>query len=362
MHNVSFLGNDALINKLKESLKQYINITMISKAEIIIVAIENIDDLNRIPKHFEKPALLYLKSNDPRMAQFIKNYNFSGIIPSSATIDQLINKIAAISSVDQSKTVNENEILKAKILAKAENIPPLPLVVQDLLKLSRNDETSLKTIIDKIKTDQGITAKILKLINSPFYALRKEITSIEKASMLLGITSIKNVVLAISIEDFYKKNFSIYGTTGAKLWEHSTNTATISEIIAKKLKFDTDASYLAGLMHDIGKVVLVDFLVKETRNYEDEKSQTGMTHMEVGTIILEKWGISKQIVNAVLNHHKETDDPFNKIIYISNMIENEKNNPLDLIKSIQTDLHIDLSELINIYEVKKELSEKEDAK
>lgn len=353
MINVSFLGNNLLINQLKDKLKHHVNPTVTSDSDIIIVVINDINDFNHLPKHFEKPALLCLNNNDPRLIQFIKNFNFSGVIPFGVPVAQLLSKINTIATLEQSKTVNENEILKAKILAKADNIPPLPIVAQELLKLTRSDEGSLKKIIDKIKTDQGISSKVLKLINSPFYALRKEITSIDQASMLLGTATIKNIVLSVSIEDFYKKNFSIYGTTGNKLWEHSHNTATIAEIIGKKLKLDSDACYLAGLMHDIGKVVLVDFLVKETKNFEDEKSQTGMTHQEVAGIVLGKWGLGKQIINSVVNHHTVDNDIFNKIIYFANQIENEKECTIDLIKHVQFDLKVDLSELIHIFEQAK---------
>ncbi len=353
MLNVAFLGNNKLINLVKEKLKQYVNVNIISNADVVIVLIEDINDFNTLPKNFEKPALLCLNCNDPRLAQFIKNYNFSGVIPFNVPVNQLLNKINTMSSLEQSKTVNENEVLKAKILAKADNIPPLPIIAQELLKLTRSDEASLKKIIDKIKTDQGISSKVLKLINSPFYALRKEITSIDQASMLLGTATIKNIVLSVSIEEFYKKNFSIYGTTGNRLWEHSYNTATIAEIIAKKLKLDSDACYLAGLMHDIGKVVLVDFLVKETKDFEDEKAQTGMTHQEVAGIVLGKWGLGKHIINSVINHHTLDNDPFNRALYFANQIENEKECTIDLIKHIQLDLKVDLAELIHIYELSK---------
>lgn len=119
-------------------------------------------------------------------------------------------------------------------------------------------------------------------------------------------------------------------------------------MIAKKLKIDTDSSYLAGLMHDIGKVVLVDFLVKEVKNSDDEKHQTGLTHPEVAAFVLEKWNIGKQIINSVLNHHTMTDNNFNIILYYANLIEKDDESRLDLIKELESRLKIDLTELINI--------------
>ncbi|MGB9730800.1 MULTISPECIES: HDOD domain-containing protein [Calditerrivibrio] len=350
MVNISFIGNEGLIKSLKSNLSSSVNITVTSKADIIIVTVETLGDFNALPKNFEKPALLCLNSNDQRIVQYIKNYNFSGIIPFSATKERILNKISTLLSVQQTKTVNENELIKTKVLAKIDNIPPLPVIAQELLKLTRNDETSMKKIIDKIKTDQGISSKVLKLVNSPFYALKKEITSIDQAAILIGTSTIKNIVLSISIEEFYKKNFSLYGTTGGKLWEHSHHTATISELIARKLKMDTDSAYLAGLMHDIGKVVLVDFLVKEVKKPDDEKQQTGLTHSEVAAFVLEKWNIAKQIINSVLNHHTMTDNNFNIILYYANLIEKDVESRLELIKDLENRIKIDLTDLVNILE------------
>ncbi|MCX8084467.1 MAG: HDOD domain-containing protein [Calditerrivibrio sp.] len=348
MINVAFFGNQELNNRIKESLKQYVQSVISTKADVFLISIETLNDFNGIPKQFDKPSLLYLKSNDQKIINLIKNYSFSGILPASANNDVLLKKLISIKDAELGKTINETEVLRAKILAKAENIPPLPLVAQELLKLTRSDETSLKKIIDKIKTDQGISSKVLKLINSPFYALRKEITSIDQASMLLGTNSIKNLILSVSIEDFYHKNFSLYGTNGTKLWEHAYNTALITEFIGKKCKMDTDACYLAGLMHDIGKIVLVDFLLKEVQSSEDEKNQVGLTHEEVSAIILEKWGLSKSIIKAVRDHHTKTEDTFSTILYYSNLLDKNRYESDSFIDEIKLQLKIDISELTNI--------------
>jgi len=169
-----------------------------------------VGDLYSQPRQFDKPALLYLKTNDPNVSAIVKNYNFTGILTPSFSKENLIKKVLSFRDVPENRNLNETEILKSKILAKAENIPPLPSIAQELLRLTRNDETPLKKIIEKIKMDQGIVAKILRLVNSPFYALRKDISSIDQASILIGTASIKNIVLSISTEEFYKKDFSHY--------------------------------------------------------------------------------------------------------------------------------------------------------
>lgn len=347
MINIAFLGNKSISDEIKTLLSNYAIPSATTQADIFIVSVDSANDLLNQPKKFDKPAILYIKKNDPNLISIIKNYNFSGILTASISKENLIKKIMAISSMGTNKNIDELEILKSKILAKAENIPPLPVVAQELLKLTRSDETSLKQIIEKIKTDQGISSKVLKLINSPFYALRKEISSIDQASMLLGTTSIKNIVLSISIEEFYKKNFSLYKTTGTELWQHSHDTAVISEFLGKKCKLDTDACYLSGLMHDVGKIVLVDFLVKEVDDYNDEKKLTGITHQEIASVVLSKWGINKDIINSILEHHNLSDKIFEKVLYYANQISHNINDE-KLFETIKKDLNINIDDLLYI--------------
>ncbi|MEF3254034.1 MAG: HDOD domain-containing protein [Deferribacterales bacterium] len=349
MMNVSFLGNNVLSTDLKIMLRDVVLPSLTSHAELFIVSVESPSDLNNIPKKFEKPAVLYTMRNDSIPPAIIKNYNFSAVINASMPKEVIVKKLTTIYSQNSGKTVDEHEMFKAKVLAKAENIPPLPAIAQELLKLTRNDETSLKKIIDKIKTDQGFSAKILKLINSPFYALRKEITSIDQASMLIGAATIKNIVLSISIESFYQKNFSYYKMSGTELWKHSLETAVLAESIAKKLRLDSDAAYLAGLMHDIGKIVLVDFLTQEINDYNDEKNILGITHQEVSSIILSKWGLATTIISAVEEHHNISSEVINRVIFYANQLSHKKSSDEELINQILTDLKINLNDIIEIF-------------
>lgn len=349
MINIAFLGNKYISDEIKSLLSSDAIPTTTTKADIFILSVDSANDLINQPKRFDKPTILYIKKNDPNLISIIKNYNFSGILTASISKENLIKKIMTIPGMESNKNIDELEILKSKILAKAENIPPLPVVAQELLKLTRSDETSLKLIIEKIKTDQGISSKVLKLINSPFYALRKEISSIDQASMLLGTTTIKNIVLSISIEEFYKKNFSLYKTTGNELWQHSHDTAVIAEFLGKKCKLDPDACYLSGLMHDVGKIVLVDFLLKEVDDYNDEKKLTGTTHQEIASVILSKWGVNKDIINAVLEHHNLSDNIFEKVLYYSNQISHNMNDE-GLFETIKKELKIKIDDLLSILE------------
>jgi len=200
-------------------------------------------------------------------------------------------------------------------------------------------------MVEKIKMDQGLTSALLRLVNSPFFGFNQEITGIDRAAILLGVNTIKKLATAVSMKEFYEKNFSLYNTTGVKLWMHGYNVASICEYIASlKTSIDAESLYLAGLLHDVGKIVLVDFLTRKALTPDDEKEQTGYTHMDVAGIILTKWKISVKIVNAIKEHHHSPNfsrNDFNIILYYSNILDREKGINENLVKEFAEKLHVD---------------------
>ena len=130
----------------------------------------------------------------------------------------------------------------------------------------------------------------------------------------------KNIALAISLDQYYQKPFNMYKTTGQAIWQHAYNVALIASEIAKFLEQDTDALYMAGLMHDIGKVVMADFLVREVDTVRDEREQLGCDHPE-WRFILNKWSVAPAIVEAVKIHHDAENGLYGKIVSYANKID-----------------------------------------
>ncbi|MDY6820567.1 MAG: HDOD domain-containing protein [Deferribacterota bacterium] len=213
-----------------------------------------------------------------------------------------------------------------EILSDSKKIPALPKTVFEIINIDDNDYDSLKKVVNNIKKDQGLTAALLRFVNSPLYAVPTRIDSIDRCIVLLGLNEIKRVVFSISIKAFYEKDFYLYNESGLRLWMHSYNVANISLRVGKSYKYlKNNSLFLAGLMHDIGKVFIVDYLYAPVKSYDDEKKQIGYTHMEIGAYILKKWGVSEDVVQAVKNHHHITDSIFNKIIYFANKLEKSDN-------------------------------------
>ena len=157
------------------------------------------------------------------------------------------------------------DIEKEKIRRKIKSIkslPTLPAVAHKISKMVENDNTSAAQLGKIISTDQAISGRVLRLVNSSFYGFPGRISSISNAIVLLGFDVVKSLIISVSVFEMMEK-----GMIG--LWEHSLGCAIASRIIAKKVKdCDPEEISVAGLLHDIGKVVVS---IKLTESYEDIK-------------------------------------------------------------------------------------------
>lgn len=332
---VLFIGSQDSKALFQTALKGHAELITEKDADSCIVEISDASALFRLPKKFGVPTFFYITKKDRQILESLKDFKISGIFFPPLKDEDIVKKITG--GVVQPASVNGSEFdtLKAKIIAKAENIPPLPALARELVRLTRNDKTRMKDFVEQIKKDQGLSSRIIKLVNSPFYGLRQEVSSIDRATVLMGLNTVKNLALAVSTESFYNKNFSLLKTTGQEIWEHGLVVARLCEAIGKAVGEDEDALYLSGLMHDLGKTVIVDFLVKEASGIDDERAQLGTDHCAVGELVLTKWAVVKTIAESVRNHHALGKDRFAQILYYANKlhiisnIENDFNDTVD---------------------------------
>jgi len=187
------------------------------------------------------------------------------------------------------------------------------LILEELAK----DNVSLKTIAELIAQDVGMSANILKLVNSAFFGLRTHIASPTHAVNLLGTEIIKSLILyQQAFSQFKREHFPGYDLE--LLWGHSLTTGLFAKTIASlegATAQGVDDCYIAGLMHDVGKLVLASNFEDEYRQvlamcrernrtvWEAEMSVFGTSHAEVGAFLLGLWGLSDAIMEAVYHHH-----------------------------------------------------------
>ena len=196
-----------------------------------------------------------------------------------------------------------------KLAKKIEELPPLPLVVQKLLAVVGDDGSSASDVGEVLSADQALVGKVLKLVNSAFYGLPGKIPTITRAVVILGYSAVRN--LAFASYDTLK---SLKGPVDQeKFWSHALSTAVGAQVLASHLNYpEAEEAFIAGLLHDIGHLVLSSTLPDEyAMVYENmgesflemEEVIIGMTHMDIGTRLLEHWQIPEKLCRVARFHH-----------------------------------------------------------
>jgi HD-like signal output (HDOD) protein len=208
----------------------------------------------------------------------------------------------------------------------------------------RSPDASINKVGQIIVKDLGMTTKILQLVNSAFFGIPRHISSPEQAASLLGLDTVKALVLTLGVFSKFEKT-KLPGFSIKKLWTHSIACGAYSKEIAKAENIENDViddAFMAGLLHDVGKLVLAssfsDKLIEvinlsrdpKLNFYESEYQILGTTHAEVGAYLLGLWGLPNPIIEAVAFHHRPHNFPgenFNPLaaVHVANALEHEKN-------------------------------------
>ncbi len=203
------------------------------------------------------------------------------------------------------------------IIKKIDKLPTLPFVVSSLNDLIKNPNTSAADIHAVIVKDQALSSRILKLVNSAFYGFSERISSISHAIVILGFNTVKNVALTASVLNMFKGEEND-GFDQKQFWIHSLAVAATSRMVAGRAKLPSvEDIFVAGLMHDIGKLVLHQFahdefvkirqLVGEKnmliRDAENEVLE-GINHSQVGAWLATRWKLPGGLVQMIGFHHR----------------------------------------------------------
>jgi len=199
-----------------------------------------------------------------------------------------------------------------KVIAKLKELPTLPDVVFKVNEIVNNPKTSAADLEAVISRDQAIAAKVLKLVNSAFYGLPGRVDTLSRAIPLLGFSTVRNLVMSVSIFDMGPiEHFDMKA-----FWRHSFATSIVSRAIALADGLpDAETQSLAGLLHDVGKVVLFQYFVKEYLKVIElmeakqipfitaEHALYSIDHAQVGEMLATRWGFPANITAAIAHHH-----------------------------------------------------------
>jgi putative nucleotidyltransferase with HDIG domain len=204
-----------------------------------------------------------------------------------------------------------------KLLREVKVLPPSPQVLPKVLEALRHEQTTLQEVGELIALDPVLTAKLLHYCNSVYFSGREPVASVPEAIGRVGFQTIFALVAAVTGNKSFKLPENI-GIDGAQLWKHSVTTAFACKFISDDMETDSNLFFTAGLLHDIGRVVLAQAkgaeygrLLNEAsasgaNTAEREKAAYGFTHAEVGACLMETWRLPVLLVQAVRFHHQPT--------------------------------------------------------
>lgn len=224
-----------------------------------------------------------------------------------------------------------------------DKMPSLPTSVSKILEICNNPATSPADLNKVISLDPVLMGKVMKLINSAYYGLSQEVTSLVRAVIMLGINTVKNLALSTAVLGSLGKTGEFQALNMDGFWRHSIGVGVMAKLIAQKRGQDRkilEEYFIAGLLHDIGKIPLNNALAEDyvmamsisdrehSPLYQSEKKTFDIDHTNVGVMIAKSWKLDDEILDAITFHHSLDEYQGNNkdILYtitIANFFANE---------------------------------------
>jgi HD-like signal output (HDOD) protein len=211
--------------------------------------------------------------------------------------------------------INRKKAQVKKIAQGIFDLPTLPTVVAKIVELVDNPRTNASTLARLISTDPALTARMLKLANSAYYGFPRRIGTINLAIVVLGFNTVRDMAVSASLVERFNLEYEGHDLM-ADFWEHSIGTAIAARMITRMGNHRTvGEAFVAGLLHDIGRLVIARYLPDEFLEIQEELSKQelplwtiemdilGMSHAEIGGSLTSKWNIPEPISEAINFHH-----------------------------------------------------------
>jgi len=211
--------------------------------------------------------------------------------------------------------LSENN-LSLMIQERVGNLPTLPDVALRLLELTGDDDVSIKELVQVISHDPAISSRILKVANSAYYGFARQVTVIDHAIALLGMDMVRSLALSMKVFDYFRGIKSGGFFTLTDFWLHSIAVSAIARDFVQFVPLGPKGLiFTAGLLHDIGKLLLLDLLdiryldlirnveKEKVHLFEMEKRYLGMDHAQTGAFLLERWSFPREIIDIIHDHH-----------------------------------------------------------
>lgn len=198
------------------------------------------------------------------------------------------------------------------LLDEVVTLPSLPTTVTRVTELINDPSSNLSDVANVIQTDPALALKTLRLVNSAYYGMGQRVDTVDHAVTMLGIKVIRNLAYTAAVFETFQRGSS-------ELLHHSVTTGiamrSLIDHSACKGMIDPDEAFVYGLLHDVGKILIYEFLPKEAESatlmsharklpiFEAEREVIGVDHAELGSRLIEKWGLPAELAAAIAGHH-----------------------------------------------------------
>lgn len=201
------------------------------------------------------------------------------------------------------------------IVERLQELPSLPAVVMELLASIDQEDVDISVLARKVSHDQALTAKTLRMANSSSYGLQVKVTTIQQAITFLGFQATRNLITAAAVTGCFSAG-RCAGFSEKAFWRHSIATAACARVLARRMRFNQDYAFTAGLLHDIGRLVLVSTYparyadaiawraAHDCELVEAERAVLGVDHVMAGVALAEHWNFSDTMRQAIAFHHQ----------------------------------------------------------
>ncbi|MBR2526414.1 HDOD domain-containing protein [bacterium] len=284
----------------------------------------NVDEIyNEITEKYDyKPVLLNIMSESYNTVERIIIANFDVISPNKDFKDWVKDEFARMKIeiiCVNSEIIMQEDIQSKNISALTENIkniPSLPEIITKSIEIMQDKNTSSETLAKIISNDIGLTARVLKLVNSSYYGFPKQISTVKQAITILGFTTIKGLIISASVFKMFSESSSGSAFNYKNFWKHSMMVATASRMLAEYSDIDkSEDIFSASFLHDIGKIILAKY---DRENYskvckqnyktdfdfmKSEENFCGLNHCEIGNVVAYSWNLPELFCEIISNHH-----------------------------------------------------------
>ncbi len=223
------------------------------------------------------------------------------------------------------------------VVSQVRHLPALPDVVLKVMRMTGQEDCSAREIARVISNDQSFAARMLQLANSAYYGLPRNVSTISEAVVLLGMRTVRNMAIAAATRDTLSRELVGYDLERGDLWRHSLACGMAAQLLAEVARYpDGEEAFVAGLLHDVGKVVLNLYVrdavvqiqermeAEELSFIEAEHAVLGFDHAEVGGRVALKWNLPAPLVQAIACHHQPFQEgqvaPLTALVHVANVV------------------------------------------